>query len=184
MIRTVVQEGQKNIVVMDVFSKLIQERVIFIDGVIDEELANGVVAQMLYLDSLSNVEPINVYINSYGGSIYDGLAIFDTAELIKAPIRTVAVGKAASMGAILLLMGKERCMTKRTRLMLHQPSAGVIGTADEIRVTHEEVEVLKKELYDIVEKRSKLKNVEQLFKLDTWFSAEQALEAGLITTIL
>ena len=73
---------------MDVFSKLIQERVIFIDGIIDEELANGIVAQMLYLDSLSNIEPINVYINSYGGSIYDGLAIFDTAELIKAPIRT------------------------------------------------------------------------------------------------
>ena len=184
MIRTVVQEGQKNIVVMDVFSKLIQERVIFIDGTIDEELANGVIAQMLYLDSLNKEDPINVYINSPGGNVYDGLAILDTSELIKAPIRTVCIGIAASMGAVLMLMGKERCITKRARMMLHQPSGGAVGTSEEIRVTHEEMQKIKKQLYQIIEERSNLTNVEQLFKLDTWYTAEEALAAGLVDKIL
>ena len=183
-VRTIVQEGQKNIIVMDVFSKLIQERIIFIDGVIDSELANGVIAQMLYLDSINKENPINVYINSPGGSIYDGLAIFDASELIKAPIRTVCIGMAASMGAVLMLMGKERCITKRARMMLHQPSSGVIGTADEIQITHEEVQLLKKQLYKLIEERTRLGNAEQLFKLDTWYSAEEALEVGLVDKIL
>lgn len=183
-IRTIVEERQKNIVIMDVFSKLIQERIIFIDGPIDDELANGVIAQMLYLDSLNKDEQINIYINSPGGSVYDGLAIFDASELIKAPIRTVCVGMAASMGAVLMLMGKERCATRHSRLMLHQPSAMAVGTADEIEITHEEVQKLKKELYEIVESKSNLVNVEQLFRLDTWYTAQEALEAGLITKIL
>ena len=183
-IRTVVQEGQKNIIIMDVFSKLIQERIIFIDGVIDEELANGVVAQMLYLDAQSHTDPINIYINSPGGSVTDGLAIFDTSELIKAPIRTVCIGMAASMGAVLMLMGKERCMTKRARMMLHQPAGNASGNVEEIRINYEMIESLKKELYKIVEENSKLSKVEDLFKFDTWYTADEALEAGLINTIL
>lgn len=183
MIRTVVQEGNKNIAVLDVFSKLIQERIIFIDGIIDDELANGVVAQLLYLDSISR-ETINIYINSPGGSIYSGLAIFDTTELIKSPIRTVCVGIAASMGAILMLTGKERCATKRARLMLHQPSGVAYGKFDDIKTSYNEIELLKKQLYEIVESKTNITDAETKFRLDTWYSAEEALEAGLINKIL
>lgn len=182
--RTIVEERQKNVVIMDVFSKLIQERIIFIDDEIDNELANNVIAQMLYLDSVDQSREINIYINSPGGSVYDGLAIYDTSKLIKSPIRTVCMGLAASMGAILMLMGTERCATKHSRIMLHQPSGYARGTADDIEITHEEIQKLKKELYDIVEENSNLTNVEQLFKLDTWYTAKEALEAGLITKIL
>jgi ATP-dependent Clp protease protease subunit len=184
MIRTIVEESQRNIAIMDVFSKLIQERIIFIDSTIDSELANGVIAQMLYLDSLSHEEPISVYINSDGGSVYDGLAIYDTSEIIKCPIKTFCVGLAASMGAILMLMGKERYATKRSRLMLHQVSGGVIGTAEEIRITNEETQKVEKTLYDIIESKTKLTKVNKLLKNDTWFSAEEALKVGLITDIL
>lgn len=183
-IRTVVQEGQKNIIVMDVFSKLIQERIIFIDGFIDEELSNGVIAQMLYLDAQSQTEPINIYINSPGGSVMDGLAIYDTSEIIKAPIRTVCTGMAASMAAVLMLMGKERCMTKRSRIMLHQPSGNASGNLEEIRITFEMIDSLKKELYDIVEEKTNLKDAENLFKFDKWYTAKEALEVGLVTEIL
>lgn len=181
--RTIVENGTKNMVIMDVFSKLAQERIIFIDDSIDSDLANSVIAQMLYLDSKGN-DQINIYINSPGGSVYDGLAIYDVAKLLKSPIRTICVGMAASMGAILMLVGQERCATKHSRMMLHQPSGGVIGTSDDIKVTHEEIQKLKQELCTIVEENSNLTNVEQLFRLDTWYTATQALECGLITKIL
>lgn len=181
--RTIVDERTKNVAVMDVFSKLIQERIIFIDTQIDDELANGVIAQLLYLDSINHSQ-IDIYINTPGGSVYDGLAIYDVAKLIKSPIRTVCIGLAASMGAILMLMGQERCATKHSRLMLHQPSGGVIGTADSIRITHQEIEKLKKELYQIVKEHTYLTDIEQLFKDDVWFDSTEALQAGLLTKIL
>jgi len=181
--RTIVEERGKSIVIMDVFSKLVQERIIFIDEPIDDELANGVIAQMLYLDSV-NHQRIDIYINTPGGSIYDGLAVYDVAHLIKSPIRTICVGMAASMGAILMLMGTERCATKHARIMLHQPSGGAIGTADDIEITHEEIQKLKKEMYDIVEEKTFLTNVETLFKNDVWYTAVEALEYGLLTEIL
>lgn len=181
--RTIVEERAKNVAVMDVFSKLAQERIIFIDDVIESDLANGVIAQMLYLDSL-NKKPIHVYINTPGGSVYDGLAIYDVAKIIKSPIRTVCVGMAASMGAILMLMGSERCATKHSRIMLHQPSGYAAGSADDIEITHEEIQKIKGELYAIVEENTNLKDVKTLFKLDTWFTASEALQCGLITEIL
>lgn len=183
MYRTIVEESTKNMSIIDVFSKLAQDRIIFIDDVIDSELANGVIAQMLFLDSI-NQEEIRLYINSPGGSVYDGLAIYDIAKLIKSPIKTVCIGKAFSMAAILMLIGKERHATKHTRLMFHQPMTEVQGNVDDIRVTYEEVEKLKKELYDIVEENSNLKNVEEIFKLDTWYTADECLKHGLITKIL
>lgn len=181
--RTIVEERAKNVAIMDVFSKLVQERIIFIDDVIDNELADGVIAQMLYLDSINN-EPISIYINTPGGSVYDGLAIYDVAQLIESPIKTVCIGMAASMGAILMLMGAERCATKHSRIMLHQPSNIACGTADEIQIVHEEIQKIKHELYDIVENKTNLMDVEQLFKLDTWYTAEEALKCGLLTKIL
>jgi len=181
--RTIVEERSKNVIVLDVFSKLIQERIIFIDDVIDDELANGVIAQMLYLDSIGTA-PIDIYINTPGGSILDGLAIYDVAKLLKSPIKTICVGMAASMGAILMLIGKERCATKHSRIMLHQPSSAIRGTADDFQIYNDEIQKYKKELYDIVEQNTTLTNVEQLFKLDTWYTAEEALQCGLLTKVL
>ena len=181
--RTVVEEKPGNIAVMDVFSKLVQERIIFIDSEINPELANGVIAQMLYLDSL-NHEPISLYINSPGGSVYDGLAIYDVANLLKSSINTVCVGKALSMACILMLIGKERSMTKHARIMMHQPSGGVSGYAKEIEITYQEIQKLKKELYSIIEEKTNIVDAEELFKWDVWYTAEESLERGLITKIL
>ena len=185
-IRTIVEERPKNVAVMDVFSKLVQERIIFIDGVIDENLANGIIAQMLYLDSLDKVKPINIYINTYGGSCYDGLGIYDIAEKITAPIRTVAMGKCCSMGVPLVLMGEERCATKRTRFMIHQPSGGVGGQASEIKILNDEIQLIQKELYQIISERTgqTYEQVEKDCDRDKWMSAEEALAYGIITKIL
>lgn len=185
-IRTIVEERPKNVAVMDVFSKLVQERIIFIDGNIDEDLANGVIAQMLYLDSLDKEKPINIYINTYGGSCYDGLAIYDIAEKIKAPIRTITMGKCCSMGVPLLLMGSERCATKRTRFMIHQPQGGAYGQVSDIKITYEEIEVVKKELYTVISERTgqPYERVEKDCDRDKWMSAEEALAYGIITKIL
>ena len=186
MIRTIVEERQKNVVVMDVFSKLVQERIIFIDGDIDEELANGIIAQMLYLDSLDKIKPINIYINTYGGSCYDGLGIYDIAEKITAPIRTVAMGKCCSMGVPLILMGSERCATKRTRFMIHQPSGGAVGQASDIKITHEEIQLIQREMYNIISEKTgqTYEQVEKDCDRDKWMSAQEALDYGIITKIL
>jgi ATP-dependent Clp protease protease subunit len=182
--RTIVEERQKNIVIMDVFSKLIQERIIFIDDEITNELANDVIAQMMYLDHLDAKTPIKVYINSYGGSIPAGLAIYDVSKIITAPINTYCLGTAASMAAILLLMGKERYITKHSRTMLHQPSGGVMGTVEDIGITYKEIEKYKSDLYKIIKENTLILNPEELFRLDTWFNAEESLENGLVTKIL
>lgn len=183
MFRTIVEERAKNVAVMDVFSKLIQERIIFIDEEITPELANGVIAQMLILDSIDNT-PIRIYINSPGGSIYDGFAIYDVAHLLKSPIETVCIGLAASMAAVLMLMGSKRSMTKHSRFMFHQPSQTMWGKADEIAIDNEQLQILKKEFFDIVEERTLLTNVNELFRLDTWYNAQQALEANIVTNVL
>ena len=190
--RTIVEENPKNIAVIDVFSKLIQNRIIFIDDVIDSDLANGVIAQMLYLDSLVSEDDsyekklINVYINTPGGSVYDGLAIYDTSKLLKSPIKTVCMGCTASMGAILLLMGKERHGLKHSRVMEHQPIGGVSGQASDIRITSKEIDKLETELYQIISDVTG-KDIEQVRKdcdRDYWMTSEEALEYGFLTKIL
>ena len=181
--RTIVEERNKNLIIMDVFSKLVQERIIFIDDVIEAELANGVIAQMLYLDSIEQA-PISVYINSPGGVVTDGLAIYDIAKIIKSPIRTVCVGEAASMAAILMFMGQERCGLKHSRLMLHQISGGDRGKLKEREISVEYSKSLQKDLYEIVKQNTTLTNIEELFYFDKWFTSTEALECGLLTKIL
>lgn len=183
MHRTIVEERPKNIAVMDVFSKLIQDRIIFIDEEITPELANGVIAQMLILDA-ANSNPIRIYINSPGGSIYDGFAIYDVAKLLKSPVETVCIGLAASMAAVLMLMGEKRYATKHSRIMFHQPSQHMWGKADEIEIDNEQLQIVKKEFFAIVEERTLLTNVNELFRLDTWYNAEDALKFNIITNIL
>jgi ATP-dependent Clp protease protease subunit len=183
MFRTIVEERAKNAVVMDVFSKLIQERIIFIDGVITDDLANGVIAQMLYLDSIKN-DTINIYINSPGGSILAGLAIYDISKIIKSPIRTVCVGMACSMAAVLMLMGEERASLKHSRIMFHQAQADSFGKVTELKINLELVETLQKEIFNIIEEKTILKGLSETLLFDEWYSSTEALERGIITKIL
>ena len=182
--RTIVEESPKNIAVMDVFSKLIQDRIIFIDGPITPDLANGIIAQMLYLDAQDGKKTIKVYINGPGGSIVDGLAIYDVSQIIAAPIKTVGIGMAASMNAILMLMGEERCGLPHTRFMLHQASGGAIGTTEEIGINYEEMKTLQDQIYKILERETSIPDMENFLKNDRWFGSEKAKEYGLITKIL
>lgn len=184
--RTVTEESNKNIIVLDVFSKLIQERIIFIDSEITDDLANGVIAQMLYLDSLDQKTPINVYINTPGGSVYAGLAIYDISKIIKAPIRTVGIGLAASMGAILMLMGEERCAVKHLRTMIHQPMGGAFGQVSDMEIATNECVKVKKELYEIISEKTgkSIEQVENDCNRDYWMDSEEAKNYGIITKIL
>lgn len=183
MLRTIVEESPQHVAVMDVFSKLAQERIIYIDGPIDDDLANGVVAQLLHLSSKSS-DTIHVYINSPGGNVTSGLAIYDVAKLIKTPIRTICVGQAASMAAVLMLMGHERVGLKHSRFLLHQVSGGSIGTLESIRIDYEEMKVLENFLYDIIAEHTTFENLSEFLKFDRWFGSDIALEKGLLTRIL
>ncbi|MDA3854956.1 MAG: ATP-dependent Clp protease proteolytic subunit [Candidatus Woesearchaeota archaeon] len=183
MFRTIVEESPSNIAVMDVFSKLIQERIIFIDDVVDSELANGVIAQLFYLDSIST-DPMKIYINTPGGEVNQGLAIYDTSKLISSPIETIGMGCVASMGAILMLMGQVRKSLENTRFMLHQVQAGAIGTLSSVEVAIEEGRLLQKILYRILKEKTSIKDPENTLKEDKWMGAKEAKEIELITDIL
>lgn len=184
MYRTIVEESKQNVAIMDVFSKLVQQRIIFIDGPINDDLANAVIAQMLYLSSIDPAKQIDIYINSPGGSIVSGLAIYDVSQLIKTPIRTVCIGEASSMAAILMVMGVERCGLKHSRFMLHQASGGAIGSTEDLKTQLKEVELLQNSLYEIIKEKTNLKEIDEWLKFDRYFSSEEALEYGLITKIL
>lgn len=181
-IRTIVEERQKNIAIMDVFSKLAQERIIFIDDVIDTNLANGVIAQLLYLESL-DTSFIDVYINTPGGDVLSGLAIYDVAMKIKSPIRTTCVGVAASMGSILMLMGEERIGLTHSRIMVHEVSGYPFGKTKDVEIGFLLQKELQDELFNIIKEKTKLQDVDSI-KVDTWYKATEALELGFLTKIL
>jgi len=183
MIRTIVEERPKNLVVMDVFSKLAQERIIFIDDVIDDDLANGVIAQLLYLDSISNKQ-IDIYINSVGGSVPSGLAIYDVSRLIKSPIRTIGLGVVASMGTILLLMGSIRTATSHSRIMLHQLNGGAYGNIGDINSQLGEMNFYNDSIAAIIQEKTKITDFKESFKVDTWYGIKESLENGILTTSL
>lgn len=183
MIRTIVEERSKNIAVMDVFSKLAQNRIVYIDGPIDDELANGVISQLLYLDSLNNNE-ISIYINSYGGYIYDGLGIIDAMNLIKSPVKTVCIGKAMSMAAIILICGKTRYATENATIMLHEPSGGTIGTFREVETTYKEIERTKNILYGIIRKKTNISDPEDILDRDVYYTPIDAKKLNIIDEIL
>ena len=178
--RTIVEERSKNIVVMDVMSKLAQDRIVFIDNAIDSDLANGIIAQLMYLDSLNNNE-ITMYINSVGGWVYDGLGIIDVMRRIKSPIKTVCVGKAMSMAAVILMSGTIRQATKYSTIMLHEISGGNYGTFSDVKIAYEEMERLNSVLQDIIKERSTISdNVTR----DLYLTAEEAKKLNIIDEIL
>lgn len=182
--RTIVESGVNNIAIMDVMSKLIQNRTIFIDGIIDDYQADEIVSQLLYLDSESDKE-ITIYINSPGGSISAGLAIYDISTIIKCPIKTVGIGMCASMGAVLMLMGDVRKSLKHTWYMLHEASGESYGKTTDLKIQLCLQEKMQEDLYEIILEKTKFtrEHVDSLFK-DKWFQSQEALDYGLITEII
>ncbi len=177
-----------NVAVMDVYSRLMMDRIIFLGYPINDEVANIVTAQLLFLDSSDRTRDINMYINSPGGSVYAGLGIYDTMQYVKPDVATICTGLAASMGAVLLCGGAKakRSALPHARVMIHQPMGGAQGQASDIEITAREILKLKKELYDIIAMHSgkTYQEVHDNSDRDYWMKADEAKEYGLIDEVL
>ncbi len=184
----ILEERQLNVTQMDVFSRLMMDRIIFLGTQIDDYTANTLQAQMLYLDSADPGKDISIYINSPGGSVYAGLGIYDTMQFVNCDVATICTGMAASMAAVLLVAGKEgkRSALKHSRVMIHQPMGGAQGQASDIEITAREIQKLKKELYSIIAEHShtEFDKVWQDSDRDYWMTAQEALDYGMVDKIL
>jgi ATP-dependent Clp protease protease subunit len=188
MTPNIIEERQMNAVAMDVFSRLMMDRIIFMGTAINDQVANIIQAQMLFLESTDASKDIQIYINSPGGSVYAGLGIYDTMQFIKPDVATICTGMAASMGAVLLCAGEKgkRSGLPHSRVMIHQPLGGAQGQASDIEITAREILTLKKELYEIIAKHSNqsYEKIEEDSDRDYWMKAEKAKEYGMIDEIL
>ena len=177
-----------NIAIFDVFSRLMMDRIIFLGTAINDQVANIIQAQLLFLESTDASKDIQIYINSPGGSVYAGLGIYDTMQLIKPDVATICTGMAASMGAVLLCAGAKgkRSGLTHSRVMIHQPLGGAQGQASDIEITAREILTLKEELYKIISKHSgqAYDKVYADSDRDYWMKADKALEYGMIDEIL
>jgi ATP-dependent Clp protease, protease subunit len=185
---TILEERQLNVSQMDVFSRLMMDRIIFLGTQVDDYTANVIQAQLLYLDSSDPGKDISIYINSPGGSVYAGLGIYDTMQFIGSDVATICTGMAASMGAVLLVAGAQgkRSALKHSRVMIHQPMGGAQGQASDIEITAREIQKLKKELYTIIADHSKndFDRIEKDSDRDYWMTSQEALDYGMIDRIL
>ncbi|WP_203296209.1 ATP-dependent Clp endopeptidase proteolytic subunit ClpP [Luteirhabdus pelagi] len=184
----IIEERQMNAVAMDVFSRLMMDRIIFLGTGISDQVANIVQAQLLFLASTDSSKDIQIYINSPGGSVYAGLGIYDTMQFIKPDVATICTGMAASMAAVLLCAGEKgkRSGLTHSRVMIHQPLGGAQGQASDIEITAREIITLKEELYKIIAKHSG-QTYEKVYEdsdRDYWMKAEKALEYGMIDEVL
>ena len=184
----IIEERQLNVAQMDVFSRLMMDRIIFLGTAIDDHVANIIQAQLLFLESVDASKDISIYINSPGGSVYAGLGIYDTMQFIKPEIATICTGMAASMGAVLMCAGQKgkRSALPHSRIMIHQPMGGVQGQASDIEITAREIIKLKNELYHIISKHSgqKFEKVQEDSDRDYWMKSEEAKKYGMIDEIL
>jgi ATP-dependent Clp protease protease subunit len=184
----IIEERQMNVVAMDVFSRLMMDRIIFLGTGISDQIANVVQAQLLFLESTDASKDIQIYINSPGGGVYAGLGIYDTMQFIKPDIATICTGMAASMGAVLLCAGAKgkRSALTHSRVMIHQPLGGAQGQASELEITVREILALKEELYQIISKHTgqSYKKVFEDGDRDYWMKADKALKYGMIDEIL
>ena len=184
----ILEERQLNVTQMDVFSRLMMDRIIFLGTPIDDTTANVLQAQLLYLDSTDSGKDISIYVNSPGGSVYAGLGIYDTMQFIQSPVATICTGMAASMAAVLLVAGAEgkRSALPHSRVMIHQPLGGAQGQASDIEITAREIMKLKKELYTIISEHSHtdFDKVWADSDRDYWMTAEEAKEYGMIDRVL
>ncbi|MEN6589285.1 MAG: ATP-dependent Clp endopeptidase proteolytic subunit ClpP [Proteiniphilum sp.] len=185
---TIIEERQLNVAQMDVFSRLMMDRIIFLGTSIDDYTANVIQAQLLYLDSADPGKDISIYINSPGGSVYAGLGIYDTMQFISSNVSTICTGIAASMAAVLLVSGteKKRYALTHARVMIQQPMGGVQGQASDIEITAREIAKIKLELYTIISKHSG-KPIEEVARdsdRDFWMTASEAKEYGMVDDVL
>ena len=185
---TVIEERQLNVAQMDVFSRLMMDRIIFLGTAIDDYTANVIQAQLLFLENMDPEREITIYINSPGGSVYAGLGIYDTIQFIQPKVATICTGLAASMASVLLCAGEKgrRSALPHSRVMIHQPMGGADGQATDMEITVREIVKLKKELYEIIAKHSgqPFEQVEKDSDRDHWFTAEEALAYGMIDEVL
>lgn len=184
----ILEERQLNVTQLDVFSRLMMDRIIFLGTEVNDYTANVLQAQMLYLDSVDTAKDISIYINSPGGSVYAGLGIYDTMQFVNSDVRTICTGMAASMAAVLLVAGKEgkRSALPHSRIMIHQPMGGAQGQASDIEITAREIQKLKKELYTIISDHSHqpFDKVWADSDRDYWMTAEEAKEYGMVDEVL
>jgi len=185
---TIIEERQLNIAQMDVFSRLMMDRIIFLGVAIDDHVANIIQAQLLFLESNDASRDIQIYLNTPGGSVYAGLGIYDTMQYINPDVATICTGMAASMGAVILCAGTngKRTALKHSRVLIHQPMGGTQGQASDIEITAREIQKLKKELYEIISHHSKqtYKKVWKDSDRDYWMTAQEALDYGMIDEVL
>lgn len=184
----IVEERQLNVAQMDVFSRLMMDRIIFLGTAIDDYTSNVIQAQLLFLESIDSSKDIQIYLNSPGGSVYAGLGIYDTMQYVKPEIATICTGLAASMASVLLCAGEKgkRSALPHSRVMIHQPMGGAEGQASDMEITCREIQKLKKELYEIIAKHSG-KDYDTVWNdsdRDHWFTAEEAMDYGMIDEIL
>lgn len=185
---TIIEERQLNVAQMDVFSRLMMDRIIFLGTQIDDYTANVIQAQLLYLDSADSGKDISIYINSPGGSVYAGYGIYDTMQFIKSDVSTICTGMAASMAAVLLVAGEKgkRFGLKHSRVMIHQPLGGAQGQASDIEITAREIGKVKQELYQIISEHSG-KPIEEVARdsdRDYWMTSSEAKAYGMIDDVL
>ena len=185
---TIIEERQLNVATMDVFSRLMMDRIIFLGAPIYDDAANIIQAQLLFLESADPEKDVQIYINSPGGSVSAGLGIYDTMQLVSCDVATICTGLAASMGAVLLTAGAagKRQALPHSRVMIHQPLGGVQGQASDIEITAREIQKTKRELYEILSAHSgvDIAKIEQDADRDYWMSAAEAKEYGLIDVVL
>ena len=184
----IIEERPMNIAIFDVFSRLMMDRIIFLGTEINDQVANIIQAQLLFLESTDSSKDIQIYINSPGGGVYAGLGIYDTMQLIKPDVATICTGMAASMGAVLLCAGEKgkRSGLTHSRVMIHQPIGGVSGQASDVEITAKEIITLKEELYKIISKHTgqDYKKVYADSDRDYWMKSDKAIEYGMIDEIL
>ena len=182
----IIEERKLNAVTMDVFSRLMMDRIIFIGTEIDNDVANVIQAQLLYLQSLDDKADISLYLNTPAGIVSAGLGIYDTMQLISPNVNTICTGLAASMGSILLVAGKERSILPHARVMIHQPLGGISGQASDILIEAEEIKKCRDELCSILAEHTKqpFDKVFQDMDRDHWFNPQEAVDYGLVDKIL
>lgn len=185
---TIIEERPLNVAQMDVFSRLMMDRIIFLGTQVDAYTANVVQAQLLYLDSADPGKDISLYINSPGGSVYAGLGIYDTMQFVSSDVSTICTGMAASMAAVLLVAGTQgkRFALKHSRVMIHQPMGGMQGQASDMEITFREIQKLKNELYQIIADHSgqSFEQVEKDSDRDHWMTAQEAKAYGMIDEVM
>ncbi|MET0637210.1 MAG: ATP-dependent Clp protease proteolytic subunit [Chitinophagaceae bacterium] len=188
MTPNIIEERPMNVAVMDVYSRLMMDRIIFLGYGINDEVANIVTAQLLFLDSTDRTRDINMYINSPGGGVYAGLGMYDTMQYVTPDVATICIGMAASMACVLLGAGTKgkRAALRHARVMMHQPSGAIGGQASDIEITVKEIRQIKNDLYNVVNHHTNkpIEQIEKDFERDKWMTAVEAKEYGFVDEVL